>query len=430
MTPHASEDPRLSDGVRRRWYAGMGFQILVALVLGIVVGFAFPRFGASLKILGDVFLALIKAGVAPLVFLTVVSGVASAGDVRSAGRVGWRAIVYFEVVSSIALGLGLLYANLVGAGKGVAIQAATGLGAPATPKSTMPTFNEFIGHIVPDNFLGAFVKGELLQVVVLALLVGIGILTFKVDQRAVVTKGIDTISSVLFAFINVIMKLAPLGTFGAVAYSVGSNGSAVLIALAQLIVTYWILVILFICVVLGGICALAGFNIFRFLRYLKDEIVLTLGTASSEPALPRLLVKLEDLGVSKQTVGLVLPTGYTFNLDGTSLYTPMCVVFLANAYGVPLSFEQELGILVIMLLTSKGAATVNGGTFVVFAATVTASGILPPEGLPLIFGVYRFMSMATATLNVLGNAVATMVVGRWAKELDMPTLRRELGARP
>jgi aerobic C4-dicarboxylate transport protein len=427
---HASEDLRLSDGVRRPWYAGMGFQIIAALILGIVVGFAFPRFASSLKILGDIFLSLIKAGVGPLVFLTVVSGVASAGDVRSAGRVGWRAIVYFEVVSSIALALGLLYANLIGTGKGVSIQAAGAVPGASAPKGTMPTFNEFIGHIVPDNFLGAFVKGELLQVVVLALLVGIGILSFKPDRREVVTKGIDTISQVLFAFINVIMKLAPIGTFGAVAYSVGSNGSAVLIALAQLIVAYWILVALFIVLVLGSICALAGFNIFKFLRYLKDEIALTLGTASSEPALPRLLVKLEDLGVSKQTVGLVLPTGYTFNLDGTSLYTPMCVVFLANAFGVPLSFEQELGILVIMLLTSKGAATVNGGTFVVFAATVTASGVLPLEGLPLIFGVYRFMSMATATLNVLGNAVATMVVGRWAKELDMATLKSELDARP
>jgi aerobic C4-dicarboxylate transport protein len=407
----------------------MGFQIVVSLVLGIAVGFAFPKFGASLKVLGDVFLSLIKAGVAPLVFLTVVGGISSAGDVKSAGRVGWRAILYFEVISTIALIVGLFYANLIGIGKGMSTSAADNVQiAASATKAAPPTFLDFVTHIVPDNFFGAFTKGELLQVVVLAVIVGVGILSLKIERRAVINEGLDNISQVLFAFINVVMKLAPLGTFGAVAYSVGSNGTAVLLALAQLILAYWVLVIGFIVVVLGTVCRLAGFNIFKFIRYLKDEIVLTLGTASSEPALPRLLAKLEDLGVSKQTVGLVLPTGYAFNLDGTSLYMSIGVVFLANAYGVPLSLQQEIGLLVIMLLTSKGAATVNGGTFIVFAATVTASGILPVEGLPLMFGVYRFMSMATATLNVFGNAVATLVVGRWANDLDMQVLRSELDA--
>ncbi|MFC5523909.1 cation:dicarboxylate symporter family transporter [Polaromonas jejuensis] len=408
------------------WYRKLGMQVLLSLVLGIAVGFIFPKFASQLKLLGDMFLSLIKAGVAPLVFLTIVHGIASAGDVKSAGRVGWRSIVYFEVISTIALVIGLLAGNLLKIGKGMTA-VASGAAPPAAVKAAAPQgFLEFMAHIVPDNFIGAFAKGELLQVVVLAVMVGIGILAIPQGRREKVNVGLGYIAEVLFSFINLVMKLAPIGTFGAVAYSVGSNGSAVLVALAQLVLSFYAVVVLFIAVVLGLIAKLAGFSLWRFLRYIKDEILIVLGTASSESALPRLLIKLERLGCAKQTVGLVLPTGYAFNLDGTSLFMSMGVMFIAHAYGVPIALDQQIGILLLMLLTSKGAATVSGGSFVVFAATVTSTGLLPVEGLAVIFGVYRFMSMAIATCNTIGNSVATVVIAKWSGTFDPKVAHRHL----
>ena len=398
---------------KQPWYRRLGMQVLVALLLGIAVGFLFPKFAGQLKLLGDMFLSLIKAGVAPLVFLTIVHGIASAGDVRSAGRVGWRSLVYFEVISTIALVIGLLAGNLLQTGKGMT-SVAGAAAAPAVKAAAPQGFLEFMAHIVPDNFVGAFAKGELLQVVVLAVMVGIGILAIPESRREKINGGLDIVSEVLFSFINLVMKLAPIGTFGAVAYSVGSNGSAVLVALAQLVLSFYAVIVLFIAVVLGLVAKFAGFSLWRFLRYIKDEILIVLGTASSESALPRLLVKLERLGCAKQTVGLVLPTGYAFNLDGTSIFMAMGVMFIAHAYGVPLTLDHQIGILLLMLLTSKGAATVSGGSFVVFAATVTSTGLLPVEGLAVIFGVYRFLSMAISTCNVIGNSVATVVVAKWS----------------
>jgi aerobic C4-dicarboxylate transport protein len=423
---NASHDDKTAAPPRKLpWYRKLGMQVLLALVLGIAVGLVFPKFGAQLKVLGDIFLSLIKAGVAPLVFLTIVHGIASAGDVKSAGRVGWRSIVYFEVVSTIALMVGLLAGNLLQTGKGmtsVALGTVPAIAAKAAPQG----FSEFVMHLVPDNFIGAFVKGELLQVVVLAVMVGIGILAIPERRRASITEGLDLVSEVLFSFINLVMKLAPLGTLGAVAYSVGSNGTAVLIALAQLVFSFYAVVVLFIVVVMGIIAKLAGFSLWRFLRYIKDEIFIVLGTASSESALPRLLIKLERLGCAKQTVGLVLPTGYAFNLDGTSIFMSMGVMFIAHAYNVPITLEHQIGLLLLMLLTSKGAATVSGGSFVVFAATVTSTGILPVEGLAIIFGVYRFMSMAIATCNTIGNSLATVVIAKWSRTFDASVAQRHL----
>jgi aerobic C4-dicarboxylate transport protein len=422
---NASRDDSIAPPARRPWYRKLGMQVLLSLVLGIAVGLIFPKFGAQLKILGDVFLALIKAGVAPLVFLTIVHGIASAGDVKSAGRVGWRSIVYFEVVSTIALAIGLLAGNLLQTGKGMT--AITPGAMPVIAAKAAPQgFTEFVMHLVPDNFIGAFAKGELLQVVVLAVMVGIGILAIPESRRVRINEGLDLISQVLFSFINLVMKLAPLGTFGAVAFAVGSNGTAVLVALAQLVLSFYAVIALFIVVVMGLIARLAGFSMWRFLRYIKDEILIVLGTASSESALPRLLIKLERLGCAKQTVGLVLPTGYAFNLDGTSIFMSMGVMFIAHAYNVPITFEHQVGILLLMLLTSKGAATVSGGSFVVFAATVTSTGILPVEGLAVIFGVYRFMSMAIATCNTIGNSLATVVVARWSGTFDTQRAHRHL----
>ena len=407
------------------WYRKLGMQVLLSLVLGIAVGFLFPKFASQLKLLGDMFLALIKAGIAPLVFLTIVHGIASAGDIKSAGRVGWRSIIYFEVVSTIALMLGMLAGNVLQIGSNMS-HVATGA-VPATVSKAAPQgFLEFMMHIVPDNFVGAFAKGELLQVVVLAVMVGIGILAIPEGRREKINTGLDYISEVLFSFINLVMKLAPIGTFGAVAYSVGSNGTAVLVALAQLVLGFYGVVTLFILLVLGLIAKFAGFSLWRFLKYIKDEIFIVLGTASSESALPRLLIKLERLGCAKQTVGLVLPTGYAFNLDGTSLFMSMGVMFIAHAYGIPITLDQQIGILLLMLLTSKGAATVSGGSFVVFAATVTSTGILPVEGLAVIFGVYRFMSMAIATCNTVGNSVATVVIAKWSGTFDAAKAERHL----
>lgn len=409
---------------RKPLWRNLGLQVAVSMVLGIIVGLLWPEFGSSLKLLGDVFLRLIKTAVAPLVFLTVVVGIVAAGDIKRVGKVGLIAIIYFEIVSTIALALGLAFGNLSGAGRNlghIAAPAAATKGAEAAAKAAATShtsFDQFLLNVFPDNFVGAFARGELLQVLVIALIFGFGLMALSPERRAPIERGLNLISTAFFEFIHIIMALAPIGTFGAVAYAVGANGTAVLIALAYFVLAFYLLVVLFILVVLGAVCALFRISIFHLLRYIRDEVLIMLGTASSESVLPRLLEKMPAYGPSKQTVGLVLPTGYAFNLDGTSLFMAMGVVFLANAYGVNLSWEQELGLLAIMLLTSKGAATVSGGSFVVFAATVTASGILPVDGLALIFGVYRFLSIALATCNVIGNAVATVVVAKLAGEFD------------
>ena len=411
-------------------YKDLTFQVLAAMLLGIAFGFLAPELAAKFKILGDIFLKLIKTAVAPLVFFTVVHGIASAGDIKRVGKVGWRALVYFELLSTLALALGLLWGNLISIGSGMhgahASSAASAAASAAVAKGHAPTSTmDFIYNIFPDNFVGAFAGGQLLQVLVIAVLFGFALLALKHERRAVIEDGLNRVSECFFEFINLIMKFAPLGAFGSVAYAVGSNGSAVLMSLANLVLMFYVAVAFFLFVVLGAVCRLSGFSLWRFLKYIKDEIFIVLGTASSESALPRLLQKLERFGCSKQSVGLVLPTGYAFNLDGTSIYMSMCVLFIANAYGVPLGWEQQLGILAIMLVTSKGAAAVSGGSFVVFAATVTAIGVLPVEGLALLFGVYRFMSMAMATCNTIGNSVATVVVAKWAGEFTEQSAREE-----
>lgn len=420
-------------------YKNLTFQVVVAMGLGIALGFLAPQLATQFKIFGDLFLKLIKTAVAPLVFFTVVQGIASAGDIKRVGKVGVRAIIYFEVVSTLALAIGLLWGNLLDIGADMhgahPNSAATAAANAAVAKAHAPASTmEFIYSIFPDNFVGAFSGGQMLQVLVISVVFGFALLALKPERRNFIEDGLHRISECFFEFINLIMKLAPLGAFGSVAYAVGSNGSAVLMSLANLVLMFYVVIAFFILVILGAICRLSGFSLWRFLKYIKDEILIVLGTASSESVLPRLLQKLEKFGCSKQSVGLVLPTGYAFNLDGTSIYMSLCVLFIANAYGVPLSWDQQLGILAVMLLTSKGAATVNGGSFVVFAATVSAIGVLPVEGLALIFGVYRFMSMANALCNTIGNSVATVVVSRWAGEFSEQTAQveyqRTLGRMP
>ncbi|MDR0278620.1 MAG: cation:dicarboxylase symporter family transporter [Paucimonas sp.] len=420
----------MSSTAKKPLYKDLTFQVIAAMLLGIAFGFLAPELAAKFKILGDIFLKLIKTAVAPLVFFTVVHGIASAGDIKRVGKVGWRALVYFELLSTFALALGLVWGNLISIGSGMhgahASSAASAAASAAVAKGHAPTSTmDFIYNIFPDNFVGAFAGGQLLQVLVIAVFFGFALLALKQERREVVEDGLNRVSECFFEFINLIMKFAPLGAFGSVAYAVGSNGSAVLMSLANLVLMFYVAVAFFLFVVLGAVCRLSGFSFWRFLKYIKDEIFIVLGTASSESALPRLLQKLERFGCSKQSVGLVLPTGYAFNLDGTSIYMSMCVLFIANAYGVPLGWEQQLGILAIMLVTSKGAAAVSGGSFVVFAATVTAIGVLPVEGLALLFGVYRFMSMAMAACNTIGNSVATVVVAKWAGEFTEQAAREE-----
>jgi aerobic C4-dicarboxylate transport protein len=405
-------------------WRGLGFQVVIGMVLGILVGLIWPEFGALLKLLGDIFLRLIKTAVAPLVFLTVVAGIAAAGDFKRVGKVGLIATVYFEIISTVAIVFGLAAAYLfdvgIGMGQTTASAGAAKGAADAAQKAANAhtTFSQFFLNVFPDNFVGAFAKGELLQVLIIAIIFGAALLSLKPAKRAPIESGLATISTAFFEFIHLIMKLAPIGTFGAVAYAVGANGTDVLIALAWLVLSFYLTIIAFIAIVLGTVCVIFKINLLGLLRYIKDEIIVVLGTASSESVLPKLLEKLPGYGASKQTVGLVMPTGYAFNLDGTSIYMGMGVVFLSHAYGISISWTQLGTLMAIMLLTSKGAATVSGGTFVVFAATVTASGFIPVEGLALLFGVYRFMSMAVATCNVIGNCVATVVTAKLCNEFD------------
>ena len=400
---------------KRPAWRSLGTQILVAMVLGIALGLLAPSVAIQCKILGDIFLRLIRTAIAPLVFLCVAVGIVSAGDFRRVGKLGLVALVYFELVSTIALGLGLVAGHLLGVGTGTALPAAT---AKTATGATLPSAADFILNIFPDNFIGAFARGELLQVLVVALIFGAAILRLSQARRAPVERRLTIASDALFEFIHIIMALAPIGTFGAIAFAVAASGTSVLLSLAYLVVSFYAVVILFIVAVLGTICAAAGLNIFKLLRFIREEIYLVLGTASSESALPRLLERLPQLGCSRQAVGLVLPTGYAFNLDGTAIFMTMSTVFLANAYHVPLSWAQELGIVAVMLLTSKGAATVSGGSFVVFAATITTTGALPIEGLPILFGVYRFLSIAVATTNVIGNSIAAVVTAKICGEFE------------
>jgi len=335
------------------------------MVLGILVGLIWPEFGASLKLLGDIFLRLIKTAVAPLVFLTVVAGIAAAGDFKRVGKVGLIATVYFEIISTIAIVFGLAAAYLfdvdIGMGQTTASAGAAKGAADAAQKAadSHTTFSQFFLNVFPDNFMGAFAKGELLQVLVIAIIFGAALLSLKPAKRAPIESGLATISTAFFEFIHLIMKLAPIGTFGAVAYAVGANGTDVLIALAWLVLSFYLTIIAFIAIVLGTVCAIFKINLLGLLRYIKDEIIVVLGTASSESVLPKLLEKLPGYGASKQTVGLVMPTGYAFNLDGTSIYMGMGVVFLSHAYGISISWTQLGTLMAIMLLTSKGAATVS-----------------------------------------------------------------------
>lgn len=397
------------------------FQVVMAIIFGVLIGHYFPAFGQSLKPFGDTFIKLIKMVIGPIVFLTIVTGVAHVGDVKQVGKIGGKALIYFEIVTTIALIIGMLVMNIVQPGAGFDM---TQFGAVDISKYTSADyakpgvgFGDFIVSIIPDTFISAFTSGNLLQILLIALLTGFALASMGDHGRAVLGPC-ERLTGIFFKIIKFIMYLAPLGAFGAIAFTVGKFGIQTMIPLLKLFGLAVLSLSFFIVFILGSICWMYKFNIFRFISYIKDEIVIVLGTASSETVLPRMMEKLEKMGCSKTVVGLVLPTGYSFNLDGTSLYLSMCVLFIGQVYGIEMSFMDQLTFLGIMLFTSKGAAGVVGSAFIVLAATVQATGVLPMEGLALLLGIDRFMSSVRAATNLIGNGVATVVMAKVEKEFN------------
>jgi aerobic C4-dicarboxylate transport protein len=409
---------------RRPWYTVLYTQVVLAILLGIFVGHFFPNTGIALKPLGDSFVALIKMMIAPVIFCTVVQGIGSIGDMKKIGRVGIKALVYFEIVSTFALIAGMLIAHLLQPGKGLNINPAT-----LDPKaiSTYVSHVQDVGFvarlqaIIPETFVDAFVHGDVLQVLLIAVLSGFAI--SRMGELGIrVARMIGVAGKVFFGIIRIIVRAAPIGAFGAMAFTVGRYRVTSLANLAKLIGTFYLTSAIFIVLVLGVIAYLAGFSIFRFIAYIKDELLIVLGTSSSETVLPDMMTKLERLGASRSVVGLVFPTGYSFNTDGTNIYMTLAVIFLAQATNTHLSLGQELGMLLFAMVASKGASGVTGTGFVTLAATLTAVPNIPIQALALLLGIDKFMSECRALTNVVGNGVATIVVSRWEGELDTTKL--------
>ena len=410
---------------RPRIFSSLYFWVLMGIAAGVLLGLVAPGYATAMKPLGDGFIKLVRMIIAPIIFTTVVIGIAHMGTMKDVGRIGLRALLYFEVVSGIALVIGLIVVTVLqpGAGVGFDPRAADLKSIAAyTSGSAHLTTTEFLLNVIPDTVIGAFARGEILQVLLFAVLFGFALLRLGPRARPV-SSFLAVTSEALFEIVGLIMHLAPIGAFGAMAYTVGTYGSGSLLALGKLMAGVYMTCLVFIFLVLGSIAAATGFSLLKLLKYISEEILIVLGTSSSESALPRLMAKLEYLGCAKPVVGLVVPTGYSFNLDGTSIYMSMAAIFVAQASGVHLSLGQELTLLGVLLLTSKGAAAVTGGGFITLAATLAAFPEIPMAGLTLLLGVDRFMSEARAITNLIGNAVATMVVARWDGALDLPRAR-------
>jgi aerobic C4-dicarboxylate transport protein len=413
---------------RKKIYQHLYFQVLVAISIGVMVGYYFPETGTAMKPLGDGFIKLIKMIIAPIIFCTVVSGIAGMEDMKKVGRVGGKALLYFEVVSSLALVIGLAIVTLIQPGVGFNADVTkldTKAIASYTSGAKSLSTTDFLMNIIPHSVVDAFAKGDILQVLFFALLFGFALSALGAKGKPV-TRLIDQTSHVLFGIVGIIMRVAPIGAFGAMAFTIGKFGLGSLSRLGMLMGSFYLTCLIFIFVVLGTICKLCGFSIFKFIRYIKEELLIVLGTSSSESVLPRMMAKMENLGCTKSVVGLVIPTGYSFNLDGTSIYLTMAAIFVAQATNTPLTLTQTLTILTVLMLTSKGAAAVTGGGFITLAATFAAIPTIPVAGLALILGIDRFMSEARALTNLVGNGVATVVVSRWENELDLDKLQRVL----
>jgi len=414
--------------MKKPFYKVLYVQVLFAIIVGVLLGIFDPALGEKMKPLGDGFIKLIKMIIAPVIFCTVVAGIAGMQDMKKVGRVGGKALLYFEVVSTFALAIGLLVANLVKPGAGFNVDPAT-LDTHAIAQYTAKTGSlstvDFLMHIIPTTFVDAFAKGEILQVLLIALLFGFS-LSMMGERGRPVTRFIEDISHVIFGIVNIVMKLAPIGAFGAMAFTIGKYGVKSLVPLASLVGSFYLTCFLFVALVLGTIAKLTGFSIFRFLSYIREELLIVLGTSSSESALPAIMRKLEKLGCPKSVVGLVVPTGYSFNLDGTNIYMTMAALFVAQATNTELTLTQELTILLVAMLTSKGASGITGAGFITLAATLAVVPTIPVAGMALILGIDKFMSECRALTNIIGNGVATIVVSKWEGELDQERLNAEL----
>ncbi len=415
---------------RQPLYKSLYVQVIVAITIGILLGHYYPETGVALKPLGDGFVKLIKMVIAPIIFCTVVSGIAGMQSMKSVGKTGGYALLYFEIVSTIALIIGLVVVNVVQPGAGMHVDVSTlnasSVAAYAAAGAQQTTVG-FLLNVIPNTVVGAFANGDILQVLLFAILFGFALHRLG-SAGTVMFNVIESFSKVIFGVINMIMRLAPIGAFGAMAFTIGQYGVGSLVQLGYLMACFYITCLLFVLVVLGGICRAHGFSVIKLIRYIREELLIVLGTSSSESALPRMLAKMERLGAKKSVVGLVIPTGYSFNLDGTSIYLTMAAVFIAQATDTTMDITHQITLLLVLLVASKGAAGVTGSGFIVLAATLSAVGHLPVAGLALILGIDRFMSEARALTNLIGNAVATVVVAKWVKELDTDTLQAELAS--
>ncbi|SDT21873.1 aerobic C4-dicarboxylate transport protein [Pseudomonas trivialis] len=413
---------------RQPLYKSLYFQVIVAIVIGILLGHFYPETGVALKPLGDGFIKLIKMVIAPIIFCTVVSGIAGMQSMKSVGKTGGYALLYFEIVSTIALLIGLIVVNVVQPGAGMHIDVATLDASKVAAYVTAGKDQSIVGfilNVIPNTIVGAFANGDI--VLMFSVIFGFALHRLGAYGKPVLD-FIDRFAHVMFNIINMIMKLAPLGALGAMAFTIGAYGVGSLVQLGQLMICFYITCLLFVLLVLGGICRAHGFSVIKLIRYIREELLIVLGTSSSESALPRMLIKMERLGAKKSVVGLVIPTGYSFNLDGTSIYLTMAAVFIAQATDTHMDITHQITLLLVLLLSSKGAAGVTGSGFIVLAATLSAVGHLPVAGLALILGIDRFMSEARALTNLVGNAVATIVVAKWVKELDTDKLQSELAS--
>ena len=412
----------------KRLISSLYVQVLVAVALGALLGGLNPSLGAALKPLGDGFIKLVKMLIAPIVFTTVVTGIAKMGDLKRVGRIGLKGIVYFEVLTTIALVLGLIVGKVVQPGAGMNVDP-TKLDASAIANYTTSghslSTTDFLLNIIPKDVADAFARGDILQVLLFSILFGVALAAMKA-RGELVLRFVDEMSHVFFRIVAIVMRLAPIGAFGAMAFTVGKYGIGSLLSLGKLMATFYATSLLFVLVVLGLVLRWAGFSIFKFLRYIREEILIVLGTSSSESALPLMMRKMERLGCPESVVGLLVPMGYSFNLDGTSIYLTLATLFIAQATNTHVTLGQELEILAVLLLTSKGAAAVTGGGFITLAATLSAVGNIPVAGLALLLGIDRFMSEARAITNLIGNGVATVAVSRWEGELDVGNARRAL----
>jgi aerobic C4-dicarboxylate transport protein len=402
-------------------------QVLIGIILGIIVGLLFPGFFQTGKIISDVFISLIKMVIAPIIFFTVVLGITGAGNMKKVGRVGGKGILYFEIVSTIALLIGLVVGTFIKPGKGVVL-ANTNKEKVATYVDQGKEMNwvDFFTHIVPDNIIGAFAKGDIIQILFFSIFFAVGLMMIKKGNEGIInTFGV--INKALFNILHIVMKLSTIGAFGGMAYTMGKFGIGSLLILGKFMLTFYCTVLIFIFLILNGIMRYYGFSLIKLLKYLKEEIFIVIGASSSEAVLPSVMEKLEQAGCEKSVVGLIIPTGYSFNLDGTSIYLSMAIIFLAQVFDIEFSISQQLTIFGILLITSKGAAGVTGSGFIVLASTLTAIKVIPLEGLALLIGVDRFMSEARSVTNFIGNAVATVVISKHEKAIDMDTFKKVVG---